>query len=247
MRIANIQIVASFELDQEITFTVGDGLKKLKDSLKGQLHLINVPEAAPPSTPRALFKAEDTILAVGYDRFDFNTKPPKHINDSYESSMTFAHDKVVHLFHELINGAVKYRWTGIVTQLEFPLGDSNQSALEVIAPIIEALIKPNVQDKDLAAFNLQLGFMQNGFNKIYSIKGYENRKLDIIIKGDAQVVNLSDEDYEIIESGVQITLDINNKPNPSGDPFGDMAAVIDEHFESSVKLLDELNLSEVLK
>ena len=247
MRVSSLQVVVTFAVNPGIIFSSGKQLMDLKSALGAKLLSLNVPESAPPETPRAMLSTEDMIIGLGFNRLDITTRPPDHVNQDYAACATFAERKA-HPIIESLGKQVEYLWAGIVVMDEYVFPKQNAPSLKVVTPVFDRLVNIPREAKDLASFQLQYGYKQGDFYKNFTISGFETRdvSLEIQLKGAGPIrVDLSK--YPITESGIQISVDINNKASSSeSDVLTDIARLFQEQIATHSGLMKELNLEGLL-
>lgn len=243
MRVSSLQIVVTFAPDRGILFTSGKQLLELQKLLGSKLMSLNVPDAAPPEAPRAMLASPDAIVALGFNRLDITTKPPDHIAHDYTACVSFAERKVQPII-ESISQVVDYKWAGVVSVNEYPLASGDISSLKIVSPIFDRLVNIQRHGKELASFQLQYGYKHNDFFKNFTIKGYETRNISLEIDtNEAGPVKIDLSKYPISESGVEITIDFNNKAaSKRSNVMEDVIQLFKEQIASHSVLANELNL-----
>lgn len=249
MKISQIRFVTNFKLDEEILLSCGPSLQKVQKSLNGKLITLNVPKSAPPETPRAIIKSSDTLLNICLNRFDIITRPPAHIIKSYKSSGNFARTRMESILNILYSETLGYEWEGIITIIEYPENTTGLAAIKIVTPIFDKLVNVSRDDRDLASFQLQFGFAEDSFFKNFTLNGYENRDINLKINVPIEMprIRIDVEKYPISESGLQITIDINNKPQKiKENPIEDFNTLLVENFITFDNLEEKLNLEGIL-
>ena len=250
MRINQIQFVNNFKLEEDLLLSHGPILQKMKNSLNGKLIILNVPKSAPPPAPRALIQLKNCIINVALDKIDITIKPPPHVVHDYRSSGNFAHsiiESIISIFYE---AQLQYEWSGIIATIEYPIGPQTLTAVKAVTRIYDKLINVPRHNLDLVSFQLQFGFSENNFYKNYSIGGYESRNVDLkdyALSPERRTVVINLEEFPIVESGLQISLDINNRPTPKKTLLEDLSDLFSEHYATFDGLGKKLNLEEFLK
>ena len=150
--------------------------------------------------------------------------PTKNLNKIYESDL-------------------EYQWTGVITTIDYIDTSGSKTPFEAINPIFKKLLCLDWDKSDLASFNLQLGRKINDYFVNYNIHGYEKRKIKF--KKDQTVKFVESKAGN--ELGVQILLDINNKPmNLKKNPKIDLDKIILKQFELSKSIEEDLNIEGLL-
>ena len=244
MRIPNLKIVTVFEIDPSIVLSCGPHLKILSKKLGGQLITINAPEHSPPILPRIVLKLEDTVLNVALDRFDITITPPSHVSEDIGKASKFANQRASTILSELLPAISSFLWTGIVFEFEFleePL--VSKSAIEAVTPIFDHLVSIDRKNKDMGSFELKFGLRDDVHYINYSISGFESREFKFLPPKTSGYVRFEPSDHPIIECGIKITVDVNNKPSgTTGDPFKDISTIFEKHSNLLTNLAVDLNL-----
>ena len=242
-----MQIVAAFEFEQSIVLSIGPSLKQLQKKLGGQILTINAPDGAPPPLPRIVLKLEDTILKIGLDRFDITTRPPSHVSQDMVKSCKFAGQRASSIISEL-TPCILYKWAGVITTFEYPEEPLiSKSAIEAAKPIFDKLINIARGDRDLSLFQLQFGLKDNDHFKTYTISAFEGREIKLDSPVDKRFVEIDLKEHPIFECGIQIILDVNNKPCVvNKDPLEDINKILSKQIDLYGNFSSDLNLEGIL-
>lgn len=251
MKVYNYHVVTAFDLDSSVVLTCGPALKAINNKLGGRLITVNTPDEAPPTLPRVVLKMDDAILNLSLDRVQITTTPPPHVANDIQESAKFAEQRATTILEELLGVLPAYKWSGLIVDLEYPTSDESiKSSTQAVAPVFDQLMKMQRGDRDLSSFELQYGFQEDGFFVTYTIKGYEKR--DITISAPASpvggVVMLDPKDFPLSECGVEVLVDVNNKPSTnSEDALGDIQSILRKQVELVISLPTDTNLEGVLE
>jgi hypothetical protein len=233
MRISQAQIAIIFTHDKDIVFTIADSLKKLQARYKGNIQMLNnIPDFTPPNAPRIVFTCPNFALNVALMRFDIFINPPEHICSDSENVLAYLQSLISSIDELLIVNRVKYEWSGLVLTVEIPKSTkSNIRAIQFLNPVFDQLTNIKRNGKELASFSFQYGILEDSYFVNYTINGYE--KLDIPVQNLIQIPpDLKAINPEISESGIAITLDINNQPLKVKKSFNeDIAAIFSKSAE----------------
>lgn len=242
-----MQIVSAFEIEQSIVLSIGPSLKQLQKRLGGQLLTINAPDGAPPPLPRIVLKLEDTILKIGLDRFDITTRPPSHVSQDMVKSCKFAGQRASAIISEL-TPYILYKWSGVITTFEYPEEPLiSKSAIEAAKPIFDKLINIDRGDRDLSSFQLQFGLKDNDHFKNYTIGAFEGREIKLDSPLNKGFVEIDFKEHPVFECGIQIILDVNNKPCVANkDPLEDINTIFSKQIDLYSNFSSDLNLEGIL-
>jgi hypothetical protein len=222
MKISQVQIAIIFTLDKDVVFTVADSLKRLQRQYNGNIQMLNnIPDATPPNAPRIIFNCPNFVLNISLMRFDIFINPPEHICAESEKVFTYLKSLVKSINDSFVVNTVKYEWSGLVLTIEVPKStQKNTRAIQFFDPIFDKLINIKRDGRDLASFSLQFGVLDDPYFINYSIAGYEKLNIPIqnLIQAQPGVKTINP---EIVESGITVTLDINNQPEKNKKTFND--------------------------
>jgi hypothetical protein len=248
MKINQAQVGIIFMPDKEIVFTIGGSLKKLQEKYKGNVQLLNnIPEFASPDTPRIIYGSSNFLINVSLMRLDIVINLPIHIASSYDKVLVYVNSIIYDIATIVVDDNVKYDWTGLILTIEYPKsGEKNKSSLTYSAPVFDRIVKIDRNEKQLASFGLQYGFLEDSYYINYNIGGYE--KINIQMPSlPISIQQLSNPNTEIIESGISITIDINNRPHTTKkkyfEDFTDIAKMAEKKLKS---VIADTNLSGLL-
>jgi hypothetical protein len=247
MNVMSVQAAIIFELDNQIVFTLGEWLKQAQKSYNAQLQLLNVPSGAPPEAPRLLFSAPTFSAHIGLNRMDIFISIPDQVKSSIDSCLDYCYKTSIVFAQLLFSDALKYDWCGIITTLNYPNRDKPQPSLKNVEKIMPYITKIDSKGRDIASFNLHIGFKEPPFFKNITLNGYEQIQIQIPADGNAMLRQININEAAVEESGVSILVDINNIPqDPKGAFEDDFSHVIQKNKDSSKSILDELNLGGIL-
>lgn len=242
MYLSNVQVALVFDLDDKIIFTLGERLKEAQKKYAANLQLLNVPNGAPNEAPRLLFMTQSFNVNISLNRADIFINVPEHIKTNISECLNYSYTVVNNIYALLFMNFVKYNWCGIILNLCFPSGKQpSLKALEKIAPYV---IKINSNGREMASFNLQIGFKEPPYFKNITINGYEQFQLKIPTPQEQIYQQIIFNDAEVVEAGISIILDVNNIPQINKNSFeNDFNDIIKKIESSYLSLFDELNIT----
>ena len=245
MKIEKYQVVTSFNPNPEIVFSKVFPI--LKERLNGRLVNLNIPDNTPPETPRIVISSKDKILNVGLNRFDIHIQLPLEIRNESKTCLEYLHLTLDPILKTLIKELkITYTWSGLIANLKLPIEGKSPSS-NLIKPLFERLLSIQVGNKKLSSFNLQFGLNESNNNRLYTVNAYESKNIQIppLVAGQSLLLNM--DDVPISESGLQIVLDINTRPNinKNGSALGDIKTLIKLHENYYDSILEDLNLKDV--
>jgi hypothetical protein len=212
MKYVQIQAAINFQLENDILLSVGNNIKKMQKDIKVNVQILNSPKAAPPEAPRIVIFSPNAIINICLNRYDIIINIPNHIDKLLTSVLDYAKNVISEFIPYLTHENFKYTWTGIVVNSEAAFPQKNSKSIELLTPYFDKLININRNDRKLSSFQLQYGFEENEFYKNFNISGYDKFNFEIpgnLIANEPIRIDLQNTD--ILESGIQIIIDINNK------------------------------------
>jgi len=249
LKVSKIDFVSTFEVDPSITLSCGPILKDLQKKLGGKVISINAPEEAPPPMPRVILQTSDTILNVGFDRFQVTSIPPSHIANDFSGSLNFARQRSIMIISMLIKEVNAYKWSGVIADFEYPeIPLVSKSAFEAGTPLFDRLINIDRRGRPLGSFQLQYGINDLEHYTTYTINIYEVREVPIPDQKKPGFIFVEPFIYPLAECGVRIALDVNSRPHKGTiDPITDLDVIVEKVISSQKTLIQDLNLEGILK
>lgn len=248
-RVDTIEVVTTFKPDPAVVLTIAPHLQAVQKAAGGTILTLNVPEGAPPELPRLVLQLPDALLRVASGRFSFVLKPPTHIATSFGEVLEYAKNRVIPMLSKLVKARLKYGWSGVISNVEFPEDPSGRGSMQAIRPVIERLVNLPWPIDSFATFDLQIGRRVNSLFYNYRITGYETRELGF--KGRVgQPIRIAATDLDkapISEVGVQIAIDINNKARKARNaPLADLNVLMAAMASAHDSLTTDLNLEGII-
>ena len=242
MYLSNIQVALIFDLDDKIIFTLGERLKDAQVKYGANMQILNVPNGAPHEAPRLLFMTQTFNLNISLNRADIYINIPEQIKSNMKACLNYSHNVVNNLYALLFMNLVNYDWCGIVLNLSFP--SEEKTSLKAVEKIAPHIIKIDSNGREMASFNMQIGFKEPPYYKNITINGYDQFKLIFPSLQEPNNKQINFNEAEIEEAGISIILDINNIPQDNKKTFeNDIADIFVKIENSYISLLDELNIT----
>jgi len=209
---------------------------------------INAPDAAPPELPRALVKLEDTIVQIGLNRFQLVMTPPSHVACDYGAAAEFARSRSLPVLERLFESGQAYEWAGMIGVVEFPAAEQEGvTSLDAASPVAARMLSLPDDAPPLASFNLQVGFRHGDYYRNYTVSGYDKKRIEIRPNPATGAPTPQVAEFKSVEVGVQLTIDVNNKPIEEHGTFADeIAATMEEHARAFFSYDQELRLGGLL-
>lgn len=235
MRVRRVNVVFEFNIDRDIILSIGTKIKSIQKNFNAKIQMLNVPTAVPPDAPRLIIVIENFVINVSLNRFEYAVEIPPHINSNINSSLNYVSAKIENIYKYLVVDNDSYNWSGVVATLEFPSKDKNKS-IDLMVPIFDRIIGIDRRGHDLASFQLQFGFHEEGIFRNFTLSGYETFNLQLVNPNNSDIVLFENKlDSEIIESGISVIVDINNRPQKNhNDAFSEFEKILSD-LQSAVK------------
>lgn len=249
MRIPQTNVVIEYELVEDMLLTIGGNLKEFQKKTNSKVQILNIPQIIPPDAPRIVISTQNALINISLTRFEIISKIPKHIMDNYQSTINFTKNIVLEVFNSIWDTELHYSWAGLVVTIEYSLHSDGNTALELSKSFYDKLININRMNKDLASFQLRVGFKEESFFKNFNISCFETRNISFDpnkIPPWKKVIDV--EEYsEITDTGLRLIIDINNKPGNKSESFPtDFEIIINEFVRSFNTLTQDLNIKDLI-
>lgn len=217
MNIRSVNVVFEFEPDKDIVLTMGQNIKQLQDALNAKSQILSVPPMIPDEAPRIIVTFNNVLIRISLNRFDYMVEIPSHVQKDPEEAYNYV-IAVIENVYKFLNADEKgYNWVGAVASVEFPCDKTKfERAIKAITPVFDKIINIDRNERELASFNLQYGFCEDSYYKNFTIAGYDQLQVEIkqpvSIQAQEPVLIDLQKDGEVLETGISIQVDFNNKP-----------------------------------
>jgi hypothetical protein len=212
--IDQVQIGSEFDLVEDVVLSVGSSLKSIITKYGGRLQLLNVPAAAPADAPRIIAITENFVLNFAPVRYDIFIVVPTQIRNEFNKVIDFTTNLFHRLGGDLAQLGLSYAWVGMIVNLEYPATEVGVPGIKLSEPVFDRLLSVKRGSRRLSAFQTQFGFEEGTLNKIFTISAYDSMKIKLH-KANLQekVLRVDRETADFVESGISVSLDVNNKPD----------------------------------
>ncbi len=240
MKVHACHIVITYDFSDAFLLEIGPKINTIRKSLKTTFQQLNIPQGAPPETPRYLLKYQFGVIIICLYRIEIIVHPPLQINKSFVQSIEMSTQEALKILGILSGMELIYKWCGIVSEIEYKLSD-NLSANKVVTPLFDNIFKIERKDKDLSSFQLQFGFFDEGVSKNFTLSGYEALDINIPLNplGNFKF-EIKPGEGKISESGLNVRLDINNKNSTENSTPDKDILVITEKCKTTFHDLPQL-------
>lgn len=249
MHVSQIQVVMAFARDDSILLSLGSAIKAFSSSVGGRFQSLNVPHDAPPSVPRGVVILSKGFVNIAPDRIQVVVHPPEHLADDYRAAAGFASSLGEQVVERLIVDNLEYDWLGAIFEFEYPLSlDRFASSLAVGESIFDSVVNVDRAGRDMSSFELKFGYKDKLSNRIYRLSGYESKQIEIAPRENGGVLHIKSEDYPSVEVGVQLVLDVNNKPKSErAEIRSDFSEIWVEHKKAYDDFWNEVDIGELVE
>lgn len=249
VRIAKFQVAVVFEIQPELILSLGPTIKALAQKSQGQIHEVSGGDPNfPPDVPRIVIQTRQFLVNISLNRFDIHVVPPRQLQENHSAAIQFAKTMVTDVLKDLLQPQISYKWSGVVVQLKFPSAKPFLNAAAAVEPVFKRLVTFNPSDKPLSSFEMRFGYQEGDLFRSVKIGGYSTRNLRMRTgtapsQPSPQVLNTG----EITETGIQVFVDVNNKPSAERKgPHEDLQRLFEASEKSITSLPNELKLSDIL-
>jgi phage pi2 protein 07 len=243
MNIASVQVAISFKQQNDILYLLGREIMDFQRRYNVQKQLTNLPEPSPPDIPRLSLFSPNFIVNIALSRMDVFITIPPHV--SRDSDASFAYTiKIVEEMYGIFIDKIEYQWLGLVLNIGFSMKDLTKTSLEVMHPVYDAIINIPRKNRELSSFNFNFGFSEYPYYIIYTIGNYETANISFILPNENNIQNKK----EIVDMGLSVSLDVNNKQtvDKNTDFFQDFNSIEKKCRSLLASMPDDLNLSAIL-
>lgn len=208
-------------VDGKIRHRVADAENAFADMFSGQSQQTNVPDNTDPNIPRLIFQAGHKQLSI--------SQKACQLNLSFEHNEKSIDDQLAIITKNLLafqNDVLKFKpknelgECAIVISVNVPCKQGRDSMLQ---HVYNRFFKVDQQAEygELASYSFKVGYKTTGQCYLnYETDIYELRKLDLpqpTLFG--QVLQIDSKDAPLIEEGIGIRVDVNNKPKVSSTAY----------------------------
>lgn len=246
-RVATAQTVINFQPDDDIVLKLGSDLLGLAKKLKGEIISPSIPDQAPPDAPRVVVKGANTTVTISLTRAVVSVTPPSHVRESFDSASQFSSNSAIQAL-EIFARIVAYKWSGVVVDLEYAARTTDQKALALSTPFFDSIVNIKRNDRQLASFQLAIGFTERGFNRNYNLSGYDTREILIQKEAGRKWAEVDLDKHPISEAGMKIRVDINNRGRGEHvDQITEIKELWEEHKVTFEGLEEELGIGDLIR
>lgn len=232
-RVTLLSIVTVFVRKPNLTLELGRFFSQLAKDVSAEVHFPAVEPSAPDEIPRLVVNGSDVEFSAGLDRFyiTFKALSIDVSRDKTSLKQLVANaGKVLERF--LAEEIFELRFIGVVGTLNFPQPqETNIRTIqrEMAANVIAHMDANRVCEN----FAYQIGFSHHDeYFSNFRIKAYQTKRLDLKV-GEIVRNPIDLDSLEVIEHGIEVNFDINNRPKRKKTAVGSelkglFAALTDE-------------------
>jgi hypothetical protein len=201
-------------IDSKIRHRVAEAENAFADIFSGQSQQTNVPDNTDPSIPRLIFQAGHKQLSISQKACQFSLGFERNEKTIVEQLAIIT--KKLSVFQ---NDVLKFKpkdelgECALIVNINIPCKEGRDSLLQHVYNRFFKIDQQAVYGK-LASYSFKVGYeTSNKCYLNYEADIYELRKLDVpqsIVSG--QVMRVDIKDSPVIEEGIGIRVDVNNKP-----------------------------------
>jgi hypothetical protein len=246
--IDQVQIGSEFDPIEDIALSIGSALKSIISKYGGRLQLLNVPAAAPPDAPRIIATTQNFVLNFAPVRYDVHVSVPTQIKADFYKVLDYTTSLFTRLGGDLAQLGLSYLWVGLIVNLEYPAATSGVPGIRLSEPVFDRLLSVSRGTRKLSAFQTQFGFEEGSLNKIFTVSAYDSMKIKVDpAKLPRKMLRVDRETADIVESGISVSLDVNNRPaKQRAGLIHDFRLIAQASRQLFASLPDALNLKGII-
>jgi hypothetical protein len=190
-------------LDPQVRFKQGEAEKAFSHLINSQSQQTNVADGADPNAPRIFFPSSHKAIAISQLACQL-TQNLLPAGGTFVQQITAAHDNIL----AFVDGARQFKSVfsshALILDLRYPCSNSSSE----VAEFIHSRFLKSEPLGGFASTVLQMGYTVGNLYLTLTINPYEARKMPETVSRDAFV---RADTLAVVESGVQIRVDVNNK------------------------------------
>lgn len=201
-------------VDDKIRHRVADAENAFSDIFSGQSQQTNVPDNTDPNIPRLIFQTDHKQLSISQKACQFSL--------GFENNEKTIDEQLAIIEKNLFafqNGALRFKSKdqlgecALIISVNIPCKEGRDSTLQHVYSRFFKIDQQAEYGK-LASYSFKVGYeTSNKCYLNYETDVYEIRKLDAPQPATfGQVVQINVKDGAVIEEGIGIRVDVNNKP-----------------------------------
>lgn len=234
-KVERFELVISFKYNQGITYLIDKEVRQIQRTLDGQIVPVNVPINAPAEIPRLIVQSGTTNVNICLNRLHLVTNVPSHIQHSIDESLEYLIGVAERCLRPLTTDEIRPMWIGLVGQINYPESPKRSaSGIEAVSGIIPRILRSPI-NLPPAAFNLNYGVKNGEYNVHFNVSGYET--ISMLVEGNpaAALADGISLNSQILEVGIALGLDINNKGKTVFSGYDKEVTQIKDIFLSQAK------------
>jgi hypothetical protein len=233
--VKTLQIAVIFERDSNIQYSLGSVLARYSKSGVFKISELPNPPNSPPNVPKLSVHTKQFIINISQERFDFYLTIPSQISHEPLKVLSYAQSATDILKKEFLP-CVNYLWCGVVVDFNYPYKDKTSR----MNMLFDRTLKIDRNEKDVATFELKYGYKENDYFLNFILSEYQSYEIVKRLKPN-EVISINDGD--LMERGITIKLDINNRPAIPNQLFAeDLSEIIKLIIPLANKVLKNNNL-----
>lgn len=248
-KIQRVQVALVHSVDEEVVLTAAASLDKLERDFGVTVQRLNVPPTAPGQLPRIVVISSGFVINVANNRTDLFVTVPSQFQTDVARALELAAQTTQKLETYLNFRQSEYSWCGSIVLLNYRLGGPQTRLVQEIRPVFDRIVSVPRKNRAISSLNLQFGFEEGRYFVTYGVSGYETINLPVRPgPSGAMLPRPDDRPQFVVESGVGISLDVNNKPaSTKHGMLEDVLDILDQIKKRIPTLLEDLNLNGVVR
>lgn len=207
-------VVQFAKLREKVRLDAGRAEDAFRGFVHDQSQQTNVPDNAPPQIPRILFNGSKKSISISQMavQLDLQFQPGEK---AFKDQLGIVKKNATEFAERLEAGFdVAFGFRALVIQVHL---SSKMPQREVQQYLYDQIVKKPAP-LPVASFQSAMGFAKNDCFVNLNLSVFERREL--MVKADGNSTVFTTDEMPVVDSGVNITIDINNKPTQAKDEHG---------------------------
>ncbi|HEX3174554.1 MAG TPA: hypothetical protein VHQ43_10125 [Solirubrobacterales bacterium] len=164
----------------------------------------------PPQVPHLILASQSSQLSLSAAQAEFQVQFYGDYLDNIGKGLDFAERKLLAIFDGLESVGTSMSSIGLVSKFHFPYGDEDADSAP--AHVMKTLTKVDVDPTDLEDASVRIALVvRNVYFVHLTVANYELREFEQPLRPGMQNLRLRQWQGTVAETGIELTLDINNK------------------------------------
>jgi hypothetical protein len=237
-KLVNANLTCAFPANPNAVLEYGRFISMLPKQAGGRVVNLSVPQEAPLEIPRLSVASETMEILLGLDRLAVVVKTT---NQSTQLDPLQQLDSLVGVFEAFQNEhGVKFQFSGLIGNVHVEQSRTQEMS-EIQAELFRVFTKTDATKRRVVNFSWQVGQLNESGTLFINVgvKTYQTRNVSVnkeMLKQGHNIINL--DAFPIDEQGLEVTIDINNRPKKDRGLLRDELSVLRNAFAEELRNLD---------